>query len=132
MNTSMHSTFDPLNATGERVSLHGWAWDEAAPHAGLAPLNISIWINGAAQKTVVANVTRDDIVAAGVAPSPDHGFEAVVSVPSSGTVRISVYVEHCPSAGGAQRELEGSPQCLRDGVVSPCPTDDGDLGWLEL
>lgn len=59
-------TLDPLDQSGTRITVHGWAWDERAPGAGGDPVQVKISFSGLSvpTRTVVANVTRNDLVAA--------------------------------------------------------------------
>lgn len=55
--------------------------------AGLQPLTVSVTVDGELAMTVVANVSRPDLVSAGVAPSPNHGF--VADLPSKLCTKVS-------------------------------------------
>ena len=43
----MYGVLDPIEVTtGGAIKLHGWAWDQAATMAGMAPINVSIEVDG--------------------------------------------------------------------------------------
>lgn len=139
MSTFSYGTLDPLaTAVGfpPSVSMHGWAWSTAAPKGGLAPVVVTIKIDGAEVLTVLANYSRPDLVAAGVAPSAGHGF--VVGIPPAacrkmrhGKHTISATAalaaggmpssQHTDGSAPSTWELDDSPRCLCD--FAPCECD---------
>lgn len=80
------------------VELHGWAWSDAAAMAGLQPLTVSVTVDGEVALTALANVSRPDLVSAGVAPSPNHGF--VADLPSELCTKVSHPLTTCTIASG--------------------------------
>ena len=89
--TIVCQTFDPVVTEGggypAAVEVHGWAWSDAAAMAGLQPLTVSVTVDGELAMTAVANISRPDLVSAGVAPSPNHGF--VADLPSELCTKVS-------------------------------------------
>jgi hypothetical protein len=84
LSTFNYGTLDPLDAKGggdpPALSVHGWAWSTAGHRAGLAPVGVTVTVDGRAvvqqgAAVAVANASRPDLVAAAVAPSPNHGFK---------------------------------------------------------
>ncbi len=65
--TSFRGSLDDANPT----QIAGWVFDMSAPEA---TVNIQLYINNRFVGQTEANVTRPDIVAAGLASSPVHGF----------------------------------------------------------
>jgi hypothetical protein len=79
-----HGTLDPLAVNATHVGVHGWAWSEQARKGGWAPVAVEVALDGAAAVTVpAANVTRADLVDAGVAPNAQHGFVLAVAIPTT-------------------------------------------------
>ena len=121
--TQSFGTLDPVAVTAgdpPAVVVHGWAWSSAAPQAGLAPLTVTLEVDGKAAVTVTANVSRPDLVAVAVAPSPDHGF--TVGLPPALT-RPLLHGKHVIKAlahaeGEEPFELDSSPRCICD--FAPC------------
>lgn len=136
--TFHYGSFDPLNTKGggypPALIMHGWAWSTAAHKAGMAPVSITVSVDGQpVMKNILANVSRPDLVAAAVAPSVNHGF--VIDLPIAdcqallhGKHKLSVQgaVLQSPRQGARREvavpfELQGSPRCLCDFV--PCACD---------
>ena len=62
-------------------TLTGWAVDPLLPGGGVPAVTVAFTIDGAPASpplTVVANQPRPDLVRAGLAPNPDHGFVLVL------------------------------------------------------
>jgi hypothetical protein len=60
------------------VSVRGWAVDPLLPRGGWGPATVVVSVDFAAAAAAVALLPRPDLVKAGVAPNPDHGFELVL------------------------------------------------------
>jgi hypothetical protein len=67
------------------LSVQGWAVDTALS-GGRTPVNVSILIDGQVVATGVASKPRPDLVKAGVAPDPDHGF--LIQLPPAAVERL--------------------------------------------
>ncbi|OHA48559.1 MAG: hypothetical protein A2806_00115 [Candidatus Terrybacteria bacterium RIFCSPHIGHO2_01_FULL_48_17] len=93
------------NATPALIS--GWAYDA---DAGSSPVEVHIYIDGVHRGTVSANDRRDDLVAAGVASDPYHGFTWNPPVLAPGEHTISVWTIN--SGGGGNPELHASPKTM--------------------
>jgi hypothetical protein len=65
--TSFRGSLDVANAT----EIAGWAIDLSAPET---PVNVQLYTNGRFVAQTEANAFRPDIVAAGLASNPLHGF----------------------------------------------------------
>eukprot|EP00039_Didymoeca_costata_P012770 m.185654 g.185654 ORF g.185654 m.185654 type:complete len:591 (+) comp15579_c0_seq2:183-1955(+) len=116
----IHGDFDPTSSVGRDITLHGWAWDEGTMGAGRAPVDVRIVVNGdIVMNNVTSNVSRPDLVAAGVSPTPDHGFNVTISS-TANMLNISVFVVNSPSSN-VPVQLEESPRCLKwnQGSYSP-------------
>jgi len=126
---SLHGVFDPIVVANGSLQLHGWAWDESAAGAGSSPISVRVSVDGTAVATLVANVSRADLIASGSAPTMYHGFLAEVpSPPADGKVH-TVAVHALPvTEGVAAWELTQSPRCVNGTQTVPCTGDSLDLG----
>jgi len=59
------------------LSVSGWAVDPQL-EGGRTPVNVSLLVDGLVVATAVADRPRPDLVAAGVAPDPRHGFTVIL------------------------------------------------------
>ncbi len=74
-------------------SVYGWAYDS---DAGSAPLTVHIYVDNVPTVALVANQRRDDLLSAGVAPDPFHGFSWAPQGLSSGTHIIRAFAINIP------------------------------------
>ncbi|MFM8394230.1 MAG: hypothetical protein ACKOB4_09950 [Acidobacteriota bacterium] len=89
------SNFHPLLrgavdlTTPERVS--GWAFDPESP---LEPLEVQLFIDGQFYAALRADQPRPDLVQAGAAPDPHHGFSFTIAPATRrpGRHRVEVFV----------------------------------------
>eukprot|EP00041_Stephanoeca_diplocostata_P020796 m.472764 g.472764 ORF g.472764 m.472764 type:complete len:677 (+) comp21663_c0_seq3:135-2165(+) len=121
------------------VIVNGWVVDKALSGGGIPPVMVNVYLDGQLViSSHVANLSRPDLVKAGVAPNPDHGFVAKLGGSTGakalhGHHVISVVAVGCGASqcgNGYGWELPMSPQCLCDGIlctpaqnkVTPCQT----------
>lgn len=96
----------------------GWAYDA---DAGEAPVEVHIYIDGVHRGTVLANDERGDLVPAGAATDPWHGFTWNPPVLPPGEHTVSAWAIN--AGGGGNPELHNSPQtmnvcsCRHEGVA---------------
>jgi hypothetical protein len=96
------------------IAVHGWAWDEGAPNAGQAPVVVRVSVSGLSTPvtpiTTLANISRPDLVVAGVAPNAEHGFQIQFDLsPNKIDGSYKVTAEFM-AANGTMVELESSPR----------------------
>lgn len=116
-----HGDLDPLSVKGNQVQVHGWAWDESATRNGFDPVHVAISLDGKDVATLLANISRPDIVEAGACPSPDHGYIATIdlSMLAEGNHKLQAFILNPPSHPELPRwELGESPRCICD--AKPC------------
>ena len=154
-----HGAMDAGSANATHVIVRGWAVraldgnaaggggggggsggddddDDDVPTAVWPTVNVTVSVGAGAEgwaATVAANEPRPDLVVAGVAPDPNHGFtvavplEALVGAAASGAgpslssaAATTVFVNAAAgiaingTATGADVRLVGSPQCICD------------------
>ncbi|EDQ84453.1 uncharacterized protein MONBRDRAFT_12805 [Monosiga brevicollis MX1] len=115
---------DHFVLTSTQATLSGWVVDNDLPGHGLGPATVAILVDGELCATQVANQERDDLVPAGVAPNPYHGFNVTLpdatlqlllnSPQSIVEVRVQVDQQLVPCPGYSIR-------CVAKGAVDTCP-----------
>lgn len=86
----------------------GWAYD---PDAGTNPIEVHVYIDGRFYLSKIANEYRPDLVNAGVAPDPYHGFTFQISgIDTTIPHEISVFAINYPS--GPNPQLSNSPRII--------------------
>ena len=70
---------DGFIRTATTTTVHGWVVDYMMSGHGIAPVSVSVTIDGAPVMSYLANEARADLVPAGVAPNARHGFTCVLS-----------------------------------------------------
>lgn len=118
------SSLDGVTVNASSAVVHGWADDHSSSGGGVPPVQVQIQIDLQPVVTVTADEPRPDLVPAGVAPNPNHGFtvtlsEAVATTLSKGRHIVQAFVTGSPSCPG-RCELQGSPICVVNGVVGTC------------
>jgi hypothetical protein len=68
------------------ITLRGWVVDPLLPKNGSMPVTVVISVDGRPVLSQLANEPRPDLVTAGVAPDPEHGF--VACLPKSATTAL--------------------------------------------
>lgn len=81
--------FDRVDAN----SAAGWAYD---PDLGTGPVTVELYKNGALWQTALANARRTDLVTAGVAPNPEHGFSISTRSLAPGSYVLEVKARNHP------------------------------------
>lgn len=123
----LRSAFDFLALESGKLRLLGWVVDPNVAGGGLAPVNISLEIDLALDgERYVANVPRPDLVKAGVAPNPDHGFDltltgAVATRVSRGKHLVTVLAAmEEPGQGVPTGWTSIGSKCTCDGAACDC------------
>ena len=114
---TVHSSFDGARFTGSNASLSGWAWSPNATGGGIAPLTVSIVVDGRVLGNVSATLVRPNLPKAG-APNTEHGYDYSVGDALAGadTHEVQVLVD-TPSGGVSSA---GTPACFRAAVRVAC------------
>lgn len=92
-------SFDSAARVPGGAVLTGWAVDPDT----VEPINVHIYVNGAAVAGLVASLERPDVAAARPSSGPRHGFQVELPVDTAGPHRVCVYA--IDSAGGANALL---------------------------
>eukprot|EP01013_Petalomonas_cantuscygni_P042039 TRINITY_DN754_c0_g1_i1.p2 TRINITY_DN754_c0_g1~~TRINITY_DN754_c0_g1_i1.p2 ORF type:complete len:678 (-),score=118.23 TRINITY_DN754_c0_g1_i1:2684-4717(-) len=118
---------DGVGVSGAGAVVSGWALDRTLPRRGWLPVNVTVEVDFVPVVTVVANISRPDIVP--IAPNPNHGFRAVVplarmasAIRAHGMAVSSTFQlpgRHIISATVRGYELTGY-QCLCDDQPCAC------------
>lgn len=90
-----------IDAADER-RVTGWAYDPLAPDEAVA---VQLFIDDRFAATQTANLKRDDLVAAGAAPQPQHGFTFELAPLRLPPGRHVVQVYAVRRAAGANKSL---------------------------
>ena len=104
--------------SSNNVTVSGWIVDTLLPKMGMSPATAVVSVDGQAVASVLANIPRPDLVKAGVAPNPEHGFSlelplfAATLLMSDGKHILEV---HCI----------GTPSCAMPSVLS-----EGSTFWV--
>ena len=119
-----------VNASSGAVSVLGWVVDPLLRGSGVPPVAVRVLIDGVAAATAVADVFRPDLVKAGVAPNPQHGFAVLLDAAATtllqhGTHRLAVAATSAaPGCGPFSWRPPGpilSAGCVCDGKLCACP-----------
>ena len=68
-------------------TVRGWAVDTSLPGGGLGPVTVVVEVDGEPAAAALANEPRPDLVPAGVAPNPEHGFTVVLPAKAAAALR---------------------------------------------
>jgi hypothetical protein len=118
----LNGKLDGHTLSKTNVTLNGWCVDTLAAK-GVAPVTIVISVDGAAVMSLLANEPRPDLVTAGVAPSPLHGFTASLPVTAAATLMsvgkhsVSVAAVGTPSTQQPTALPQGSEVLVCDGMA---------------
>ena len=120
----LNSNIDALTLKGSTVTATGWVVDTMLPGRGIAPVKvIATTNNGIKIGETIANLNRPDLVKAGIAVNPEHGFNFQFPLNGGGNNAlqfINLWAIDSPSSMFPIR-LVGSPKCICDGTtVCPC------------
>jgi|GEM_PF-427955 len=92
----------------DQYSGSGWAYDE---DAGTQAIDVHIYIDGRLSTTVTANMSRPDLVNAGVTPDPNHGYSfTITGIDLTRAHEIVVYAINY--GGGANPPLTNCPAII--------------------
>ena len=103
------------------AAVTGWVVDSLLPKMGIAPVTVVVSVDGTAVSSVLANEPRPDLVEAGVAPNPEHGFTLVLPAAAAATLEskgkhvLEVHAIGTPSCGIPTGLSEGSEFWVCDG-----------------
>lgn len=122
--SSMRGSFDTVTITATAVAAGGWAVDPSLPKGGVAPVMVEMRVDSKPVVQMVANISRSDLVKAGVAPNPAHGFnlkagQNVAASLQHGRHTVEVLAIDCPGCGPDGWSC-GSPRCVCDGKPCDC------------
>ena len=105
-------------ASSTNVTVSGWVVDTLLPKMGVPPATAVVSVDGQAVASVLANTPRPDLVEAGVAPNPEHGFSLELPAAAASTLM-----------GEGKHVLEvrciGTPSCATPSVLS-----EGSTFWV--
>ena len=101
--------------TADSSYVVGWAYDQ---EAGSNPINVDIYIDGTNRARVSANLSRPDLVTAGVTPDANHGYNFSLTGLnlSVGNHTVNVYAINTPT--GNNPLLPGSPKTINIPVLA--------------
>ncbi|EGD75792.1 hypothetical protein PTSG_07910 [Salpingoeca rosetta] len=124
----VRSNLDALTvnaSSGGEAWVRGWAVDTSLPGLGREPVTVRVDVDLQPVAYVVASLARPDLVAAGVAPDPNHGFNLQLSGTIarsllSGNHIVDVFVVDSPMTRLQPTRVALSPMCTCNGVVCPC------------
>lgn len=118
-----------INPGTGTVAVEGWVVDPLLGN-GTAPSNVSVWIDGTPAAYAVANVYREDLVKAGVAPNPNHGFDILLGTNATTFLR---HGNHTVAVVASSAAVQCGPYswrppgpilsegCVCNGKLCPCP-----------
>jgi hypothetical protein len=138
--------FDDARVGPGTVRVAGWAAEPAADRSGPAPpaepSDVDVWLSGPGltapvRATVRADGNRPDLVAAGAAAGPAHGFIATVAAPGPGPLTACAFARNrglgTDTALGCRSmpPATGSPVGALDEVVAGAAAGSVRLrGWV--
>jgi hypothetical protein len=129
---TMRGYFESLQISNTSVVVIGWVVDPLLPQNGTDPVAVRILLNDTSVFDTFANVSRPDLVPAGVAPNPQHGLVAalgadVVAALRHGVTRVRVMASGAAAGCGAYawalppNGLSGlNHSCVCDGMPCRC------------
>ena len=112
---SLRGKADAIHLGTDNVNVSGWAVDPLLPQGGKSPITIVISVDGVAAVSVLANHPRHDLVAAGVATNPEHGFSTVLPAQAAHTLlsegrhvlaAMAIGGPNCPTPTGLPQGYE--------------------------
>ena len=75
---NLEGKLDGFHSDDNGTTVSGWAVDTALPRDGWGPVVVVILVDGEAVGSTLASADRPDLVKAGVAPNPNHGFSFLI------------------------------------------------------
>ena len=92
----------------DQYSGNGWAYDQ---DAGTQAIDVHIYIDGRLYAAVTANLSRPDLVTAGITPNPEHGYSfTITGIDLTRTHEVIVYAINY--GGGANPSLTNCPATI--------------------
>eukprot|EP01052_Picozoa_sp_SAG31_P048377 SAG31_NODE_10096_length_1183_cov_1.559963_2_plen_162_part_01 len=101
------------------LSVSGWAVDPQLD-GGRTPVNVSLLVDGKVVAVGTADLPRPDLVKAGVAPDPNHGF--VIALPGRVAQALGVPSQHHALEAHAGAAVLRNVQCGSVTCQVPDPT----------
>ncbi|MBI3292282.1 MAG: hypothetical protein HYZ73_05680 [Elusimicrobia bacterium] len=106
-------------------SISGWTVD---PDNRSASLQVEVLVDGVVKTTVPANQPRGDLVAAGIAPNPEHGYSVSTAGLNLAASTYTVTAQAIDGQTGERQLLTGSKTLVVPTgslPTTPVVTDDG-------
>jgi hypothetical protein len=117
------STLEGFHDSATCQLLTGWAWNNTLP---TTPIAVEILVDEVPNRTVLANLFRQDLLNAGIGDGA-HGFQFIVPVPLRNGVAHSMRVR----VSGTTQSLTGSPKTIsctaptgKFSTIAPCRAVD--------
>lgn len=126
----MRGDFERIEVSAANITVFGWVVDPLLPGNGTAPVPVRVTVDGVAVIDAVADVSRSDLVKAGVAPNPQHGLAvtlpaATFAALQTGSHELAVLASSAAAqCGGLAWRLPGpilSLKCVCAGKLCDCP-----------
>jgi hypothetical protein len=126
----MRGDFERIEVNPSNITLFGWVVDPLLRGNGTPPVQVRVAVDGMGVVDAVADVSRADLVKAGVAPNLQHGL--VVTLPAAtfaalqtGSHELAVVASSAATqCGNFSWRLPGpilSLECVCDGELCECP-----------
>lgn len=121
----VRASLDNVTLSSTAATVRGWAVDTLLPGRGTSPVTVSVLVDAREVARAVANTRRPDLVPAGVAPDPDHGFSidldsATVHALQAGHHVVDAFVVDSPLTLLQPFRIPRAPLCTCGGAVCPC------------
>jgi hypothetical protein len=117
------STYEGFHDSATCQLLTGWAWNNTLP---TTPISVEILVDEVPNRTVLANLFRQDLLNAGIGDGA-HGFQFIVPVSLRNGVAHSMRVR----VSGTTQSLTGSPKTIsctaptgKFSTIAPCRAVD--------
>eukprot|EP01043_Picozoa_sp_COSAG02_P031676 COSAG02_NODE_2079_length_9902_cov_3.742018_5_plen_417_part_00 len=126
----MRGDFERIEVNPSNITLFGWVVDPLLRGNGTPPVQVRVAVDGKGVVDTVADVSRADLVKAGVAPNPQHGLVvtlpvATFTVLQTGSHELAVLASSTATqCGNFSWRLPGpilSLKCVCDGKLCDCP-----------
>ena len=129
----MRGFFEGITIANQHAIIGGWIVDPLLFGGGIPPVAAQILIDGISVAKITANFSRPDLVVAGVAPNPEHGFSvsldaATVKLLQHGIHEITIMATSsisplCQFVWLLHPNGFILPTCVDDGIPCRCPAN---------